>query len=113
MAGDQSTKCAVRSSATTPDAVRWGPYRTREDSHDPHPKRVAGVLDARRRRHRRSPDHAAGCRGHPVAPGNTVRFATFNASLNRATAGQLQEHLATPGNAQASAVAEIIQRVRP
>ena len=49
----------------------------------------------------------------PSPPGNTVRFATFNASLNRATAGQLQEHLATPGNAQASAVAEIIQRVRP
>ena len=49
----------------------------------------------------------------PSPPGNTVRFATFNASLNRATAGQLQADLAAPGNAQAAAVAEIIQRVRP
>jgi hypothetical protein len=43
----------------------------------------------------------------------TVRFATFNASLNRGAAGQLFTDLSTPGNAQARAVAEIIQRVRP
>ena len=43
----------------------------------------------------------------------TVRFATFNASLNRNFDGQLQADLMTPGNAQASAVAEIIQRTRP
>src|ERR687891_1796984 len=42
-----------------------------------------------------------------------VRFATFNASLNRNLAGQLVSHLSSPGNAQADAVAEIIQRVRP
>jgi Endonuclease/Exonuclease/phosphatase family len=42
-----------------------------------------------------------------------VRFATFNASLNRNAAGQALEHLSTPGNAQADAVAEIIQRIRP
>ena len=42
-----------------------------------------------------------------------VRFATFNASLNRNTAGQALTDLSTPGNAQADAVAEIIQRVRP
>jgi Endonuclease/Exonuclease/phosphatase family len=42
-----------------------------------------------------------------------VRFATFNASLNRNFAGQLRADLSTPGNAQAAAVAEIIQRVRP
>jgi hypothetical protein len=42
-----------------------------------------------------------------------VRFATFNASLNRNAAGQLIEHLSTPDNAQAATVAEIIQRVRP
>ncbi|HYZ10424.1 MAG TPA: endonuclease/exonuclease/phosphatase family protein [Actinomycetota bacterium] len=42
-----------------------------------------------------------------------VRFATFNASLNRSFAGQLITHLSSPGNAQADAVAEIIQRVRP
>ena len=42
-----------------------------------------------------------------------VRFATFNASLNRSADGQLVAHLSTPDNAQAQTVAEIIQRVRP
>ncbi len=42
-----------------------------------------------------------------------VRFATFNASLNRSAAGQLVADLSTPANAQAATVAEIIQRVRP
>lgn len=39
-----------------------------------------------------------------------VRFMTYNASLSRRTQGQLQADLATPGNAQAQAVAEVIQR---
>jgi hypothetical protein len=43
----------------------------------------------------------------------TVRFATFNASLNRNFAGQLVADLSTPNNAQAKTVAEIIQRARP
>jgi hypothetical protein len=42
-----------------------------------------------------------------------VRFATFNASLNRNTTGQLITDLSSPGNAQADTVAEIIQRTRP
>ncbi len=42
-----------------------------------------------------------------------VRFATFNASLNRFSAGQLIEDLSTPDDTQAQAVAEIIQRTRP
>jgi myo-inositol-hexaphosphate 3-phosphohydrolase len=42
-----------------------------------------------------------------------VRFATFNASLNRGAVGQLVTDLSTPANAQARAVAEIIQRVNP
>jgi hypothetical protein len=42
-----------------------------------------------------------------------VRFATYNASLNRNFAGQLITDLSTPLNAQAAAVAEVIQRVRP
>jgi hypothetical protein len=42
-----------------------------------------------------------------------VRFATFNASLNRSAEGQLISDLATSANAQAQAVAEIIQRVAP
>ena len=42
-----------------------------------------------------------------------TRFATFNASLNRGAAGQALTDLSAPGNAQADAVAEIIQRIRP
>ena len=47
-----------------------------------------------------------------ATPG-TVRFATFNASLNRGLAGQALADLSAPGNPQADAVAEIIQRIRP
>ena len=42
-----------------------------------------------------------------------ARFATFNASLNRGADGQLVSDLSAPGNAQADAVAEIIQRAQP
>jgi hypothetical protein len=45
--------------------------------------------------------------------GRDVRFATFNASLNRGVAGALRADLSTPGNAQAATIAEIIQRNRP
>ena len=47
------------------------------------------------------------------ATAGTVRFATFNASLNRGLAGQALADLSAPGNPQADAVAEIIQRIRP
>lgn len=48
------------------------------------------------------------------APGTRpIRVATFNSSLNRGSPGVLQRDLSTPDNAQARAVAEIIQRVRP
>jgi 3-phytase len=50
-----------------------------------------------------------GCTRKPV----TVRFATYNASLNREKAGQLVADLRTPNNQQARNVAEVIQRVRP
>jgi hypothetical protein len=48
----------------------------------------------------------------------TIRYATFNASLNRYRDGQLVEELADPsirpaGDRQIRTVAEIIQRVRP
>jgi hypothetical protein len=43
----------------------------------------------------------------------TVRFATFNASLNRFNAGDLITDLSAPGNDQAQTVAEIIQRTQP
>jgi hypothetical protein len=43
----------------------------------------------------------------------SARFATFNASLNRAAEGELIADLSTPDDVQAQAVAEVIQRVRP
>ena len=55
----------------------------------------------------------AGIPGSVIAAAETTRFATFNASLNRGAEGQALIDLSTPGNAQASAVAEIIQRTRP
>ena len=64
---------------------------------------VAGVLAA--------PAQAAGREGR--GRDHTVRFATYNASLNRAAAGQLVADLSTPDNVQARNVAEVLQRVRP
>lgn len=58
---------------------------------------------------------SAGSRGG-AAPPAQVRFATFNASLNRATFGQLFTDLSAPGSAgaaQAKHIAEIIQRNAP
>jgi len=49
----------------------------------------------------------------PAAGPGKVRFATFNASLNRSRAGELVEHLSTPDNQQARNVAETIQRAAP
>jgi len=46
-------------------------------------------------------------------PSGLIRIATFNCSLNRGNLHGLRGDLATPGNAQAAAVAQIIQRVRP
>lgn len=51
--------------------------------------------------------------GATASPSGTIRFATFNASLNRFNQGDLANDLSTPDNAQAQAVAEIIQRARP
>jgi hypothetical protein len=42
-----------------------------------------------------------------------LRFATFNASLNRNFEGELVQELSTPADPQFRNVAEIIQRVRP
>lgn len=42
-----------------------------------------------------------------------VRFATFNASLNRESEGELLADLSTPDDEQARAVAEVVQRNRP
>ena len=43
----------------------------------------------------------------------TVRFASFNVSLNGFSADDLVQQLSDPSNAQAKAVAEILQRTRP
>jgi hypothetical protein len=59
-----------------------------------------------------SPSVAATGAGR-AGPPPVVRFATFNASLNRGVAGGLITDLSSPGNAQAATVAEIVQRVRP
>ena len=62
-----------------------------------------------------SSDRPATTKPAKTKPGKTspIRFATFNASLNRAGAGELVRDLSTPGNAQAAAVAETIQRTDP
>lgn len=52
------------------------------------------------------PDSSGGAR-------TDVRFATYNASLNRSAAGDLERDLSTPGNAQARAIAEVVQSTRP
>ena len=44
---------------------------------------------------------------------DTLRFATFNASLNRNFDGELVQELSTPDDPQIRNVAEIVQRVRP
>jgi len=43
----------------------------------------------------------------------TVRIATYNASLNRSAAGELLSDLSTPENQQARNIAEVIQRNDP
>jgi hypothetical protein len=49
---------------------------------------------------------------HKDKPGE-VRFSTFNASLNRGSAGALAAELSAPGSTQPDVIAEIIQRARP
>ncbi|GAB3717303.1 endonuclease/exonuclease/phosphatase family protein [Nocardiopsis nanhaiensis] len=50
----------------------------------------------------------------PEPPGqHEVRFATFNAALERSEEGALADELATPDSEQARNLAEIIQHVRP
>lgn len=68
--------------------------------------------------------HAGSAPPSSPAPGGTAssssapasggfRVATFNASLNRAAAGELIANLSSPGDAQAARIAEILQRTRP
>ncbi|NEQ96453.1 MAG: phytase, partial [Cyanothece sp. SIO2G6] len=48
-----------------------------------------------------------------MSTSNPIRFASFNASLNRSNEGDLIQDLSAPGNVQAGAIAEIIQRNNP
>ena len=59
-----------------------------------------------------APAASAGGNGNGGPPPE-VRFATFNASLNRGSAGALATELSAPGSAQPDVIAEIIQRTRP
>ncbi len=52
-------------------------------------------------------------RHHAHHQATSVRFATFNASLNRSADGQLVADLTTTTNVQAQNAAETIQRARP
>jgi endonuclease/exonuclease/phosphatase family metal-dependent hydrolase len=61
-----------------------------------------------------------GTHGHGTGHGNgnaprhdSLRVATYNLSLNRASEGELVEDLSTPDDAQARTVAEVIQRADP
>ncbi|MFC8599364.1 endonuclease/exonuclease/phosphatase family protein [Isoptericola sp. NPDC057191] len=59
---------------------------------------------------------AAGAHGKPHgghAQRDTLRVATYNLSLNRATEGELRSDLSTGDDAQARTVAEVIQRANP
>lgn len=53
------------------------------------------------------------CAGHPGAGHRTLRAATYNLSLNRATEGELVADLSTGDDAQAATVAEVIQHANP
>ena len=43
----------------------------------------------------------------------SVRFSTFNGSMNRPNEGDLMRELASPGSVQPDIIATIIQKVRP
>jgi endonuclease/exonuclease/phosphatase family metal-dependent hydrolase len=49
----------------------------------------------------------------PAHAKDAIRIATFNAALNRPEAGALRHALTTPEDAQAKAIAAIIQQLRP
>jgi endonuclease/exonuclease/phosphatase family metal-dependent hydrolase len=53
------------------------------------------------------------CRLAAAEDSNTIRFATFNASLNREASGELSRDLAPANDSQATAVAAIVRTIRP
>jgi endonuclease/exonuclease/phosphatase family metal-dependent hydrolase len=59
------------------------------------------------------PGHGSPGHGHGQGKDRTLRVATYNLSLNRATEGELVADLSTPDDVQARTVAEVIQRADP
>ncbi len=104
------------------------PTPTRSESTGPRSAKLAVVVSAAMCMLLAmiSPAAAAPAGGSPNPAQPTVRFATFNASLNRTTAGELVDNLSAPYDGtdpttsvearrrwQAANVAEVIQRTRP
>jgi hypothetical protein len=90
------TTALTTAALTAPAAVSAaGPDRRDDRGHD--------------RNHDRGHDRNHD-RGHDRGQ---VRFAQFNAAMNRSGEGDLVRDLSTPDNAQAGAIAETIQRVDP
>ncbi|ANJ26133.1 endonuclease/exonuclease/phosphatase family protein [Agromyces aureus] len=76
-------------------AAASGPLSTDPTSNDPSGDRHSRIADLLQR-------------------GSTdLRIATYNLSLNRATAGELEADLSTGDDVQAQTVAEVIQRANP
>jgi hypothetical protein len=72
-----------------------------------------GDDDADRGRPEQAIDRYGKAWSHAIDAVEDARFATFNASLNRASAGALRTELSSPGSAQPATIAEIVQRTRP
>lgn len=92
-----------RSFLATAAAVAAAPVAAPVVAADPHRDDHPGRGHAGRGPEDRRADRD----GHPG--GDPVRFATYNCSLNRETAGRLIADLSTPDDEQARAVAEVIQ----
>ena len=60
-----------------------------------------------------APSAASPSSSAKTASPHELRVATYNLSLNRSSSGQLEQDLSTGDNAQAKAVAEVIQRTQP
>src|SRR6478735_2114704 len=73
---------------------------------------TAGAAAAHGGGHGGGHGHGAG-QGNGHGNGSTLRVATYNASLNRSAAGELEADLSTRDDAQAATIAEVLQRTRP
>lgn len=72
---------------------------------------VTGAASAQAARPAPAPEQ--GPAAASVREAHEVRVATYNASLNRATEGELVRDLSTPDDEQAQAIAQVVQATRP